>query len=180
MMKYKSARSRIIIIVCIIAIAAVVVLCAVLFAGSADNTPAGKTSVDAFAEINGQEENSDSLQSEQTAQTEDSGTSGSGILPDSPSGAEKTAASEKQSLQTGQESGPQKKVTPEPVKPSVSSAAKDYEKYCAMSADEQYAYYKTFDSPESFLKWYNSVRDAYEKEHPATVLEPGEAIDLGN
>ncbi len=61
----------------------------------------------------------------------------------------------------------------------LSSKAQEYADYCAMSTDEQYAYYKKFKSADAFMQWYNAAKAAYEKENPATVLEPGAAIDLG-
>lgn len=48
-----------------------------------------------------------------------------------------------------------------------------------MSAEEQYAYYKSFDDPEEFYNWYNAAKEAYEKSHPAVVINPGDVIDLG-
>lgn len=65
-----------------------------------------------------------------------------------------------------------------PSSPALSSAAQEYANYCAMSSEEQYAYYKKFASADAFMSWYNAAKAAYEKENPAIVLEPGAAIDL--
>lgn len=62
----------------------------------------------------------------------------------------------------------------------LSDVAKEYAEYCAMSSDEQYAYYKTFKSADDFMNWYNKAKAKYEKENPTVVLEPGAVIDLGN
>ena len=67
-----------------------------------------------------------------------------------------------------------------PSSPTLSSAAKEYADYCAMSKDEQYAYYKSFKSADAFMKWYNAAKAAYEKENPAVELNPGDVIDLGD
>ena len=67
-----------------------------------------------------------------------------------------------------------------PSSPTLSSAAKEYADYCAMSKDEQYAYYKSFKSADAFMKWYNAAKAAYDKENPAVELNPGDVIDLGN
>ena len=53
-----------------------------------------------------------------------------------------------------------------------------YEAYSAMSAEDQYAYYKTFKSADAFMDWYNAAKAAYDKANPTTVIAPGEAIDL--
>lgn len=70
-------------------------------------------------------------------------------------------------------------ATPKPSA-KLSEAAKEYADYCAMSSDEQYAYYKTFKSADDFMNWYNKAKAKYEKENPTVVLEPGAVIDLGN
>ena len=67
-----------------------------------------------------------------------------------------------------------------PASPTMSSAAKEYADYCAMSSEKQYAYYKSFKSADAFMNWYNAAKAAYEKENPAVELNPGDVIDLGN
>ena len=52
-----------------------------------------------------------------------------------------------------------------------------YEKYNAMSGDEQLAFFETFDSVEAFIDWYNAAKEKYEKEHPYIEIDGGE-IDL--
>ena len=52
-----------------------------------------------------------------------------------------------------------------------------YEKYNAMSGDDQMAFFNTFDSVEAFMDWYNAAKEKYEAEHPAIEIEGGE-IDL--
>lgn len=80
----------------------------------------------------------------------------------------------------------QKKETGEKVKPKeqkpkseLSSKAKEYADFVALSADDQYAYYKTFKDADQFMKWYNEVKKAYEKENPTVVINPGDVIDFG-
>lgn len=55
-----------------------------------------------------------------------------------------------------------------------------YAEYCALSADEQYAYYKSFPSVDDFMQWHNAAKEAYDKEHPVIPLNPGDVIDLGD
>ena len=54
-----------------------------------------------------------------------------------------------------------------------------YAAYCAMSAEEQYAFMQSFESPEAFLNWYNAAKAAYDASNPVHVLQPGDVIDLG-
>lgn len=58
--------------------------------------------------------------------------------------------------------------------------AEEYERYCAMTADEQYEYYLTFASAAEFMKWYNAAKAAYDAAHPVIILNPGDVIDLGD
>ena len=53
----------------------------------------------------------------------------------------------------------------------------DYSAYISMTSDDQYSFYKSFETPESFLEWYNAAKDEYEKTHPQKVLNPGDVID---
>ena len=52
-----------------------------------------------------------------------------------------------------------------------------YEKYNAMSGNEQMEFFSTFASVEDFVDWYNSAKEKYEAEHPYIEIENGE-IDL--
>ncbi len=65
--------------------------------------------------------------------------------------------------------------------PSSEKAEKqmDYATYAGMSADDQYAFYKTFEDPEEFFSWYNAAKDEYEETHPAKVINSGDVINLG-
>lgn len=76
--------------------------------------------------------------------------------------------------------GTSKNEKPQTTDPSREEAgeALDYAAYVEMSAEEQYAYYKTFGDPEAFLNWYNAAKDQYEKEHPVEVINPGDVIDI--
>lgn len=53
-----------------------------------------------------------------------------------------------------------------------------YEQYNNMSGDEQLAFYRTFDSSEAFIAWYNAAKADYEASNPAIEIT-GDVIDLG-
>lgn len=63
-----------------------------------------------------------------------------------------------------------------PAKPSGGS---EYEKYMAMSPEEQEAFFETFDSPEAFIKWFNNAKAKYESSNDSIVVEGG-GIDIGD
>lgn len=63
-----------------------------------------------------------------------------------------------------------------PAKPAGGS---EYEKYMAMSPEEQEAFFETFDSPEAFIKWFNNAKAKYEAGNDSIVVEGG-GIDIGD
>lgn len=68
--------------------------------------------------------------------------------------------------------------TPAPTSPPATGATA-YEQYCAMSPEEQYAVFLTFESPEAFMAWYNAIKAEYDAAHPAIVINPGDVINFG-
>ena len=61
---------------------------------------------------------------------------------------------------------------------SLKFTAEEYIKYCSLSEDEQYDFYKSFNSSDDFFSWYNKAKKEYDKLNPITVINPGDAIDL--
>ena len=53
-----------------------------------------------------------------------------------------------------------------------------YEKYIAMSPEEQQAYYKSFPSATEFFNWYNAAKEKYEAEQ--NYIEVDGEINLGD
>lgn len=66
---------------------------------------------------------------------------------------------------------------PEQSQGGDSSGEMTYEKYTAMSGDDQMEFFNTFASVEAFMDWYNAAKEKYEAENPAIEIEGGE-IDL--
>ena len=54
-----------------------------------------------------------------------------------------------------------------------------YEKYVSMPAEDQQAYFETFDDPEDFFDWYNAEKEKYEQAHQGEEITDG-SIDLGD
>lgn len=52
----------------------------------------------------------------------------------------------------------------------------EYERYMAMSGDEQYEFFQSFESPEAFMNWLNAAQAEYEELHPTKELDG--VIDL--
>lgn len=71
-----------------------------------------------------------------------------------------------------------------PSEPPVSSeydfANVTYESYNKMSAEEQYAFIQTFESPADFALWYHEEKAKYDAEHPPIEIGPGGNIDLSS
>ena len=61
--------------------------------------------------------------------------------------------------------------------PAENSGEMTYEKYNAMSGEEQMAFFSTFASVEDFVAWHKAAKEKYEAENPAIEIEDGE-IDL--
>ena len=72
-------------------------------------------------------------------------------------------------------SGEQKEEEPKEELPSL---AKQYEDYCNLTSDEQFAIFESYESTEAFLNWYNKAKEEYDKLQPVVSIEPGMAIDL--
>ena len=54
-----------------------------------------------------------------------------------------------------------------------------YEKYNAMSGEEQLAFFNSFASMEDFVAWYNAAKAKYDAEHPDIEVGDGN-IDIGD
>ena len=66
----------------------------------------------------------------------------------------------------------------EPTNPSGNgSGSMTYERYIAMSSEEQSAYRDTFASLSEFFTWYNAAKEAYDNAHPGIDVGDG-SIDL--
>lgn len=64
-------------------------------------------------------------------------------------------------------------TTPEP------NSELTYEEYNALSAEEQYAYFLSFDSIEEYFAWYNQAKQEYEDEQDRTEIGSGGSVDIG-
>jgi hypothetical protein len=51
--------------------------------------------------------------------------------------------------------------------------ATQYERYLEMSASEQEAFIKSFDSVVDFVMWYNRAKDEYDRLHPDIEIGDG-------
>lgn len=65
------------------------------------------------------------------------------------------------------------------ITPGVTQELTEYEKYNAMSGEEQMAYMQSFDSIEAFFTWYNNAKAEYEAAHPDIEISDG-VIDAGD
>lgn len=81
--------------------------------------------------------------------------------------------------ETTEPSEPVEATTPaEPTVPSE-PALTSYEQYNAMSPEEQYAFFCTFDTMEDFVAWYNAAKAEYDAAHPDIDIGDGN-IDIGD
>lgn len=91
--------------------------------------------------------------------------------------------SEEANNEANSETKPQKETEPatketEPAQtvPQSEQAQTEYERYMAMSGDEQYAFFQSFASPEAFMDWMNAAQAEYEEKYPSKELDG--TIDL--
>lgn len=56
----------------------------------------------------------------------------------------------------------------------------EYERYMNMSAEDQEAYFNSFDSPAEFFDWYNKAKQEYEESRDVIEVGPDATIDLGD
>lgn len=54
-----------------------------------------------------------------------------------------------------------------------------YEEYIAMTAEEQSAYRKTFESTKAFFDWYNAAKAEYDEKNAGLDIGDG-SVDLGD
>ncbi|MBR5285012.1 MAG: S-layer homology domain-containing protein, partial [Clostridia bacterium] len=59
------------------------------------------------------------------------------------------------------------------------SSKMTYEKYNAMTAAEQQAYFNTYKNPSDFFAWYNAAKAEYEASQERIEIGAGGTIDLG-
>lgn len=55
-----------------------------------------------------------------------------------------------------------------------------FERFMAMSQEEQASFYLSFENPEDFYKWYDAAEKEYKALHPTIIIGEGEIIDIGN
>ena len=89
------------------------------------------------------------------------------------------------------QSSPKTDVTEEPEKTDAEQSrgadlniaspngSTEYEKYLAMSGDEQQAFFESFGDPAAFFAWLNNARAEYEALYPGIEIGEGE-IDLND
>lgn len=70
--------------------------------------------------------------------------------------------------------GEEEKPTEAPVVPTT-----EYEKYNAMSGEEQEAFIDSFESIQAFMDWYNAAKAEYDALHPGIDIGDGN-IDAGD
>jgi hypothetical protein len=61
---------------------------------------------------------------------------------------------------------------------TTSPESLDFEGYNAMSAEEQEAFFLSFDSPADFFEWYNAAKEKYQEENPGIEIGPDGVIPL--
>ena len=61
--------------------------------------------------------------------------------------------------------------------PTDETKPMDYLTFQAMSGAEQRAYQESFESLDAFFEWYNTVKEAYEKENPPIEIGGDGAVD---
>jgi hypothetical protein len=62
--------------------------------------------------------------------------------------------------------------------PTTDPELPDFAEYSAMSAEEQEAFFRSFDSPADFFVWYNAAKEKYQEEHPDIEIGPDGIIPL--
>ena len=64
----------------------------------------------------------------------------------------------------------------EPSKP-VAPGEMTYEAYIALSGEEQFAYYKTFESATAFNTWYNNAKAEWEAKQDSEITDGNITLD---
>lgn len=54
-----------------------------------------------------------------------------------------------------------------------------YSQYNAMSAEEQQAWFNSFESVEAFFEWYNNAKAVYEANDDSIIIDGNTSIDMG-
>lgn len=55
-----------------------------------------------------------------------------------------------------------------------------YSQYNAMSAEEQQAWFNSFESVEAFFGWYNNAKAVYEANNEAIIIDGNTSIDISD
>lgn len=63
--------------------------------------------------------------------------------------------------------------------PSETPGKVTFEKYEAMSGEEQEAFFESFEDPEDFFAWYNNAKAEYDARNPNVEIDGNGSIDLG-
>ncbi len=74
---------------------------------------------------------------------------------------------------------PENPVTPPADGNTSDSDEMTYEKYNAMSGDEQQKFFSSFANPADFFTWYNAAKAEYEASQNRIEIGEGGSIDLG-
>lgn len=100
------------------------------------------------------------------------------------------SGTEPDAVETDEEKNPEdsaESVTDEPDTESEDTTAEasatepdplGYEEYNAMSAEEQEAFFLSFNSPEDFFAWYNAAKEKYLEENPGIEIGPDGIIPI--
>ena len=66
------------------------------------------------------------------------------------------------------------KVKPQKPNKEITS----YEKYQNMTAEEQKAFYNSFDNDDAFFEWYNNAKEEYNNSRNETIIDGNTNIEL--
>lgn len=88
-------------------------------------------------------------------------------------------AEEETTIPAEEETKPEETTTPAEKNPDTpAKETTEYEKYLAMSGQQQKAFMESFDSIEAFFEWLNEAKAEYEAANPAIEIDDV-VIDLG-
>ena len=102
----------------------------------------------------------------------DSGNSGN-------TGSDNSGSNNNTGSDTGSTQQPENPVTPPADDNTSDSDEMTYEKYNAMSGDEQQKFFSSFANPADFFTWYNAAKAEYEESQNRIEIGEGGSIDLG-
>lgn len=100
--------------------------------------------------------------------------SGGGVVPSTPDTPVQPAEPDKTDK-------PDTPAGPEtPAEPDAKPEDCTWEQYQAMTAEEQWAFYQSFDSPSAYFDWMAKAKEEYEANRDVIDLGDGGSIDLGD